>query len=101
MPKMDGISATREIKDLLPQTAVIILTGHEENEHIFKNFKAGARGYLLKDSEPEDLARAIHTVHSGNTTIAPELAQKTLNTFESGGPRDPGWRHRLPRENSR
>jgi DNA-binding NarL/FixJ family response regulator len=87
MPKMDGISATREIKDLLPQTAVIILTGHEENEYIFEGFEAGAQGYLLKDSEPEDLARAIHTVHAGNTTIAPELAQKMLNTFESGGPR--------------
>ena len=85
MPKMDGISATREIKVLLPQTAVIILTGHEENEYIFEGFEAGAQGYLLKDSEPEDLARAIHTVHAGNTTIAPELAQKMLNTFESGG----------------
>ena len=62
MPKMDGISATREIRDLLPQTAVIILTGHEEDEHVFEGIKAGAQGYLLKDSEPEDLSRAIHTV---------------------------------------
>jgi DNA-binding NarL/FixJ family response regulator len=87
MPKMDGISATREIKDLLPQTAVIILTGHEENEYIFEAFEAGAQGYLLKDSEAEDLVRAIHTVHAGNTIIALELAQKMLNTFETGGPR--------------
>ena len=50
MPKMDGISATREIRDLLPQTAVIILTGHEEDEHVFEGIKAGAQGYLLKDS---------------------------------------------------
>ena len=84
MPKMDGISATREIKDLLPQTAVIILTGHEEDEHVFEGIKAGAQGYLLKDSEPEDLARAIRTVHAGNTLIAPDLAQKMLNTFEGG-----------------
>jgi DNA-binding NarL/FixJ family response regulator len=85
MPKMDGISATREIRDLLPQTAVIILTGHEEDEHVFEGIKAGAQGYLLKDSEPEDLSRAIHTVHAGNTIIAPDLAQKMLNTFEGGG----------------
>jgi DNA-binding NarL/FixJ family response regulator len=85
MPKMDGISATREIRDLLPQTAVIILTAHEDDEHVFEGIKAGAQGYLLKDSEPEDLSRAIHTVHSGNTIIAPDLAQKMLNTFESGG----------------
>ena len=76
MPRMDGISATREIKDLLPQTAVVILTGHEEDEHVFEGIKAGAQGYLLKDSEPEDLSWAIHTVYAGNTIIAPDLAQR-------------------------
>jgi DNA-binding NarL/FixJ family response regulator len=86
MPKMNGISATRGIKDLLPQTAVIILTGHEEDDHVFEGIKAGAQGYLLKDSEPEDLARAIQTVHAGNTIIAPDLAQKMLNTFSGGRP---------------
>jgi DNA-binding NarL/FixJ family response regulator len=86
MPKMDGISATREIKDLLPQTAVVILTGYEEDEHVFEGIKAGAQGYLLKDAEPEDLSRAIHTVFAGDTIIAPDLAQKMLTTFESGRP---------------
>jgi DNA-binding NarL/FixJ family response regulator len=86
MPRMDGISATREIKDLLPQTAVVILTGHEDDEHVFEGIKAGAQGYLLKDSEPEDLSRAIHTVYAGNTIVAPDLAQKMLNTFEGGRP---------------
>jgi DNA-binding NarL/FixJ family response regulator len=85
MPKMDGISATREIKDLLPQTAVVILTGHEEDEHVFEGIKAGAQGYLLKDAELEDLSRAIRTVHAGDTIIAPELAQKMLSTFEGSG----------------
>jgi DNA-binding NarL/FixJ family response regulator len=84
MPRMDGISATRKIKDLLPQTAVVILTGHEEDEHVFEGIKAGAQGYLLKDSELEDLSRAIRTVHAGATIIAPDLAQKMLNTFVSG-----------------
>ena len=88
MPKMDGISATREIRDLLPQTAVIILTAHEDDEHVFEGIKAGAQGYLLKDAELEDLSRAIRTVHAGNTIIAPDLAQKMLNTFQGGvGPR--------------
>ena len=85
MPKMDGISATREIRDLLPQTAVVILTGHEEDEHVFEGIKAGAQGYLLKDAELEDLSRAIRTVHAGDTIIAPELAQKMLSTFEGSG----------------
>ena len=84
MPNMNGISATREIKDLLPQTAVIILTGHEEDEHVFEGIKAGAQGYLLKDSEPEDLSRAIRTAYAGDTIIAPDLAQKMLNTFQTG-----------------
>ena len=85
MPKMDGISATREIRDLLPQTAVIILTAHEDDEHVFEGIKAGAQGYLLKDAELEDLSRAIRTVHAGATIIAPDLAQKMLNTFQGGG----------------
>ena len=84
MPKMDGISATREIRTLLPQTAVIILTAHEEDEQVFEGIKAGAQGYLLKDAELEDLSRAIRTVHAGDTIIAPELAQKMLATFQSG-----------------
>ena len=92
MPKMDGISATRQIRDLLPQTAIIILTGHEEDEHVFEGIKAGAQGYLLKDSEPEDLSRAIRMVHAGATIIAPDLAQKMLNTFESS----PGSSHLAP-----
>src|SRR5215204_6093313 len=92
MPKMDSISATRQIRDLLPQTAIIILTGHEEDEHIFEGIKAGAQGYLLKDSEPEDLSRAIRTVHAGDTIIAPDLAQKMLNTFEIR----PGSSHLAP-----
>jgi DNA-binding NarL/FixJ family response regulator len=89
MPKMDGISATREIRALLPQTAVIILTGHEEDEHVFEGIKAGAQGYLLKDSDPEDLSRAIQSVYAGNTIIAPDLAQKMLNTFEYGRSKSP------------
>jgi DNA-binding NarL/FixJ family response regulator len=84
MPKMDGVNATRQIREVLPRTAVIILTGHEEDEHVFEGIKAGAHGYLLKDAEPEDLSRAIQTVHAGDTIIAPDLAQKMLSTFEIG-----------------
>jgi len=89
MPNMDGISATREINGLLPQTAVIILTGHEEDEHVPEGIKAGAQGYLLKDSEPEDLSRAIQTVHAGNII---------LNTFQGGRS---GGRASLPCRSSR
>lgn len=84
MPKMDGISATRKIRELLPRPAVIILTAHEDDEHVFEGIKASARGYLLKDAEFEDLSRAIRTVFAGDTIIAPNLAQTMLNTFQHG-----------------
>jgi len=61
-----------------------MLTAHEDDEHVFEGIKAGAQGYLLKDAELEDLSRAIRTVHAGATIIAPDLAQKMLNTFQSG-----------------
>ncbi len=81
MPKMDGISATRELRDLLPNSAVLILTSSDEDEHVFEGIKAGALGYLLKDCTPEELARAIGTVHSGQTVMAPGIARKMLGTF--------------------
>ena len=97
MPRMDGISATREIRNLLPQTAVIILTGHEDDEHVFEGIKAGARGYLLKDAEPEDLSRAIRTVHAGDTIIAPSWPRRCLAPSSAGDRGAPVWRRRSPR----
>ncbi len=82
MPKMDGISATRELRDLLPGTAVLILTVSEEDEHVFEGIKAGALGYLLKDCTPEELANAIRTVRSGQTVMSPGIARKMLANFE-------------------
>jgi DNA-binding NarL/FixJ family response regulator len=87
MPVMNGIAATRKIRDLLPGTAVLILTMHTEDAHAFEGIKAGARGYLLKDCAPEDLARAIRTVYAGDTIMAPDVACKMLTTFEEGSPR--------------
>ena len=102
MPKMDGISATRQIKYLLPQTAIIILTAHENNEHVFEGIKAGAQGYLLKDAELEDLSRAIRTVHAGNTIIAPDLAQKCSIPLKAAkAPEAPSWCPPSPRGNCR
>jgi NarL family two-component system response regulator LiaR len=82
MPVMDGVSATRKILALLPRTRVLILTVHTDDAHVFQGIKAGAEGYILKDCTPEDLARAIRTVHAGDTIMAPGIAQKMLSTFE-------------------
>ena len=82
MPVMNGVAATRKIRDLLPEAKVLILTVHADDMHVFQGIKAGASGYLLKDCTPEDLSRAIKTVHAGDTIMAPEIARKMLLAFE-------------------
>ena len=82
MPEMDGVAATRKLRDLLPSTSIVILTVHSDDSNVFRGIKAGALGYLLKDCTPEDLTHAIRTVHSGHTIMAPDIAQKMLATFE-------------------
>ena len=82
MPVMDGISATRKIRSISPRTRVVILTVHTDDAHVFQGIKAGAQGYVLKDSSPDDLTRAIRIVHSGDAIMAREVAEKMLATFE-------------------
>lgn len=82
MPGMDGIRATAEIRELLPQAAVLILTAHADDEHVFRGIRSGAKGYLLKDCTPEEAARAIRAVHAGDTIMAPSIARRMLGTFE-------------------
>ncbi len=82
MPVMDGVSATRKIREILPRTRILILTVHTDDAHVFQGIKAGAQGYLLKDCTPEDLTRAIRTVYAGDTIMAQDIAQKMLTTFE-------------------
>jgi DNA-binding NarL/FixJ family response regulator len=83
MPGMGGVSATRKILSLLPRTRVLILTVHTDDVHVFQGIKAGAQGYILKDCTPEELTRAIHTVHAGETIMSKDIAKKMLLTFES------------------
>lgn len=82
MPVMNGVAATRKIRDLLPDTRVLILTINSDDAYVFQGIKAGASGYLLKDCTPEDLSRAIRTVHAGDTIMAPEIARRMLLAFE-------------------
>ncbi|HET7479908.1 MAG TPA: response regulator transcription factor [Rubrobacteraceae bacterium] len=82
MPVMNGVSATRKIRTILPRTRVLILTVHTDDAHVFQGIKAGAQGYILKDCTPEDLTRAIRTVYAGDTIMAQDIARKMLTTFE-------------------
>ena len=86
MPIMDGVTATGKIRDILPDAKILILTVNGDDVHVFQGIKAGATGYLLKDCTPDDLSRAIRTVHAGDTIMAPEIARKMLLAFEEADP---------------
>jgi two-component system, NarL family, response regulator LiaR len=78
MPVMDGIEATRQITGRRPETRVLVLTSFAADNKVFPAIKAGAAGYLLKDSSPDELVRAIRQVHRGEPSLHPVIARKLL-----------------------
>src|SRR5512141_537792 len=78
MPQLDGIEATRQITAKLPGTRILVLTSFAADEKVFPAIKAGALGYLLKDSGPEELVGAIRQVHRGEPSVEPSIARKVL-----------------------
>jgi NarL family two-component system response regulator LiaR len=80
MPGMDGVSATRAIRQQFPQVQVIALTSFKEGELIKKALEAGAIAYLLKDVSADELAQAIRAAHAGRATLSPEAAQAIVQT---------------------
>lgn len=86
MPCLDGVEATRLVKEKYPDVRVIILTTFSQDEYIFQALKNGADGYILKDSGAEDIIRAIKTAHAGNILLNPEIAAKVVRALNSSGP---------------
>jgi NarL family two-component system response regulator LiaR len=84
MPEMDGIEATREVTARQPGVRVLVLTSFVADDKVFPAIKAGALGYILKDTSPDDLVRAIRQVYRGEPTLEPEIARKVL--FELAQP---------------
>lgn len=78
MPVMDGIEATRQITSRRPDARILVLTSFAADNKVFPAIKAGALGYLLKDSSPEELIRSIHQVHRGEPALHPTIARKLL-----------------------
>jgi NarL family two-component system response regulator LiaR len=78
MPKMDGIEATRQITSQMPHMRVLVLTSFVGDEKIFPAIKAGALGYLLKDSEPSELIRSIYKVDRGEPSLHSSIARKMM-----------------------
>jgi NarL family two-component system response regulator LiaR len=79
MPKLDGIEATRQITANQPGVRILVLTSFAADDKVFPAIKAGALGYLLKDTGPDALVHAIHQVHRGEPTLEPSIARKVLS----------------------
>jgi two-component system, NarL family, response regulator LiaR len=79
MPNMDGIAATQQITRRQPEARVLALTSFASDDKLFPAIKAGALGYLLKDSDPEELLHAIRQVHRGEPSLHPRIARKLLH----------------------
>ncbi|MFC1996524.1 response regulator [Chloroflexota bacterium] len=78
MPEKNGIEATREIKAENPDARILIITSFAEDENVYQAIKAGALGYLLKDSSPQELMQAIHDVCNGRMSLHPNIALKLI-----------------------
>jgi NarL family two-component system response regulator LiaR len=78
MPRMDGIEAIQAIVSQNPQARILVLTSFYEDERVFPAIKSGASGYLLKDSSPQELLKAIRDVHRGQVSLHPTIALKVV-----------------------
>lgn len=86
LPNMSGIECAARIKEISPETDVIMLTVYEDNDKIFRALQAGACGYLLKRTQPERLIQAIQDVRNGGAPMTSEIARRLVETFQQ--PRD-------------
>jgi len=89
MPKMDGIEATRQITTEQPGVRILVLTSFAADDKVFPAIKAGALGYILKDSGPAELVQAIHQVHRGQPSLEPAIALKMLQELSHPPQRPP------------
>jgi NarL family two-component system response regulator LiaR len=78
MPKLNGIEATRRIKEIAPDTAILILTAYDDDEYVLGLLDAGAAGYLLKSARGRDLVGAIRAIRSGESVLHPKIIAKLL-----------------------
>lgn len=94
MPRMDGIELIRHLKERNARVRCIVLTTFEDDRYVFEGLAAGARGYLLKDTPPEELAAAVRRVQAGQAVLGGEITAKVVEEFgrlaRAPGERQPG-----------
>jgi DNA-binding NarL/FixJ family response regulator len=102
MSDLDGIAATREVLAEFPGVKVVILTTFEEDDYIFGALSAGASGFLLKRTSPEELIAAIHTIHAGDSLLSPSVTsrviERTARRPTPDASQDPRLEELTPRE---
>ena len=88
MPRVDGILATRRLRQLAGETApaVLTLTTYDSDEHVYDALRAGASGFLLKDTRPEQLAEAVRVVARGDALLAPTVTRRLIERYASRAP---------------
>jgi two-component system response regulator NreC len=82
MPRLNGLKATEKLREICPQVKVVTLSRHADDGYIQQLLKAGARGYVLKQSAASELLRAIRVVTSGNTFLDPKLVPRVIDTYK-------------------
>jgi len=85
MPGVGGIEATTRLAALRPATAVVVLTMSDDDDSVFAALRAGARGYLLKEADAEDIVRAVRAVASGEAVFGPKIADRVIAFFSTAG----------------
>jgi DNA-binding NarL/FixJ family response regulator len=84
MPKLDGVGAMRELRERVPASRVIVLTSFRDDDRLLPAIQAGAAGYLLKDVEPRELARAVRAAHAGEALLDPSVAARLVEAIAQG-----------------
>jgi DNA-binding NarL/FixJ family response regulator len=79
MPDLDGIAATRELARVAPGVRVLILTTFEQDDYVFGALRAGASGFLLKRTRPEELLAAVHTIAAGDSLLSPSVTRRVID----------------------
>jgi DNA-binding NarL/FixJ family response regulator len=79
MPDLDGIQATRELTHAAPHTKILILTTFEQDDYVFGALRAGASGFLLKRTRPEELIAAVHTIARGDSLLSPSVTRRVID----------------------
>jgi DNA-binding NarL/FixJ family response regulator len=85
LPNMSGIEAVARLKELVPDTQIMMLTVYEDDEKIFRSLVAGATGYILKRTPPAELLDAIQTLHHGGSPMTDQIARRVVEAFQTMG----------------